>query len=80
MDAQLGKSCTAEVVNLEGFDVLKVNCYGCPYGCSLEDSKECMSRTIQKLLKNRRIDKIQLESKMVKEYDSISARHLKEVA
>ena len=76
----LGKACTGEIVSSEGLDILKVNCQGCPFGCSLEESKDCMLRTMEKLLTNRRIDKIQLESRMVKEYDPQTTQFLKEIA
>jgi flagellar protein FlaI len=76
----LGKACTGEIVSSEGLDILKVNCQGCPYGCSLEESSDCMLKTMEKLLTNRRVDKIQLESKMVKEYDPKTTKFLKEIA
>lgn len=76
----LGKACTGEIVSSEGLDILKVNCHGCPYGCSLEDSQDCMLRTMEKLLSNRRIDKIQLESRMVKVYDPRTTQFLKDIA
>lgn len=76
----LGQACIGEIVSQEGKDVLKVKCHGCPFGCSLEDSDECMRRTMEKLLKNRRIDSIQLESKIVKDYGPNTAKYLKEIA
>lgn len=69
--------CEGEV--LEG-NVLRVNCLGCIYGSSLEDSEVCMGRTIDKLVTEKRVSSIVLAESREHEYDASQTRLLAEIA
>jgi len=60
--------------------VMRINCLGCPYGASLEGSDECMSRTIDKLLEAKDVDRIILAEAYENEYGLDETRMLREVA
>ena len=74
------KEC-ASIVEKEGDeDILKINCIGCPYGSSIEDSEVCMTRVIYKLIEYEGISRIQLIARRIYEYDEIQTGLLQEIA
>ena len=77
----LGQKQCMSVVEKEGDEnILKINCIGCPYGSSIEDSEVCMTRIIYKLLEYDGISRIQLVSRRIYEYDEIQTSLLQEIA
>lgn len=59
---------------------MRVNCLGCIYGSSVEDSEFCMARTIQKLFEVKKVSRLILAETREYEYDFNQVRLLIEVA
>ena len=59
---------------------LRVNCLNCIYGASVEDYPTCMARSIDKLIENKKADKIVLSQAREFEYDIHQTAILKEIA
>lgn len=68
--------CESEVVG----NTLRVNCLGCVYGSSIEDFEACMATTIDKLAKNKGVDRIVLAETRENEYDFEQTQMLIEIA
>ncbi len=49
--------------------VMRVNCLGCVYGSSIEDFESCMAMTIDKLAKNKGVQRVVLAETRENEYD-----------
>lgn len=60
--------------------VMRINCLGCPYGASIQGSEECMSRTIDKLLEAKDVDRVILAEAYENEYGLDDTRMLREIA
>lgn len=59
---------------------LRVNCLGCIYGSSIEDSEFCMARTIEKLFEVKKVSKIVLAETREYEYGYPQVKLLLELA
>ncbi len=59
---------------------MRVDCLGCIYGASIEDSPECMSRTIEKLMEVGRTTGVILAETREYEYDEKNTALLLEIA
>jgi len=59
---------------------MRVDCLGCIYGSSIEDSEVCMSRTIEKLLEVKKVSRIILAETREYEYDFHQVKMLLEIA
>jgi len=59
---------------------LRVNCLGCVYGSSIEDFEACMATTIDKLMKNKDVDRVVLAETRENEYDFEQTQLLMEIA
>ena len=72
--------CEFELVGEEsGEDTIRVNCVGCPYGSSLEDSEVCMLRTMNKLSQVRTASRVILAERRLYEYGQNQTAMLKEI-
>jgi len=74
------KPCGYEVVKEGNLDVLKINCNGCPYSPSIEDSEICMSRTIDKLIEVPSTSRIIFSCRRNYEYNYDQTQILIEIA
>lgn len=59
---------------------MRVNCLGCIYGSSVEDSEFCMAKTIEKLFEVKKVSRIILAETREYEYDYGQVSMLLEVA
>jgi type IV secretory pathway ATPase VirB11/archaellum biosynthesis ATPase len=59
---------------------LRVNCLGCVYGSSIEDFEACMATTIDKLMKNKDVERVVLAETRENEYDFEQTQLLMEIA
>ena len=59
---------------------IRINCLGCIYGCSIEDSDVCMATTIDKLMELKKLVRIVLAETREHEYDFSDAKLLLELA
>lgn len=59
---------------------LRVNCFGCLYGSSLEDFEECMANTIDKILEVKKVSSIILAKDREYEYNYEQTKKLVEIA
>ncbi|MFO7711395.1 MAG: type II/IV secretion system ATPase subunit [Candidatus Woesearchaeota archaeon] len=74
------KVCGYEVERQGEDTILRINCDGCTLAPSLEDSPECMARTIDKLIHIKNISKIVFFQKRDYEYDYSQTMMLMDVA
>jgi len=74
------RQCASSVDKEGDENVLRINCMGCPYGSSIEDSEVCMTRVIYKLLEYDSISRIQLIARRIYEYDEVQTGLLQEIA
>lgn len=63
-----------------GENVLDVDCFGDPYGASIEDSDVTMSRIITQLTQLRDVDRIIMRERRIFEYGPDQTRLLKQIA
>lgn len=68
--------CESEIVG----NTLRVNCLGCVYGSSIEDFEACMATTIDKLVKNKGVNRVVLAETRENEYDAEQTQMLMEIA
>ncbi len=68
--------CESEIVD----STLRVNCLGCVYGSSIEDFEACMATTIDKLVKNKGVNRVVLAETRENEYDAEQTQMLMEIA
>ena len=59
---------------------MRVNCLGCIYGSSVEDSEVCMARTISKLIEVKGVSRLILAETREYEYDFQQVNMLMEIA
>lgn len=59
---------------------IRINCLGCIYGSSIEDSEFCMANTLQKLMEVKKAARVILAETREYEYDFQQVRMLIEVA
>ncbi len=59
---------------------IRINCLGCIYGCSIEDSDVCMATTIDKLIELKRLVRVVLAENREHEYDFGDIKLLLEIA
>lgn len=59
---------------------MRINCLGCIYGSSVEDSEFCMAKTIEKLFEVKKVSRIILAETREYEYDFHQVNLLMEVA
>ncbi len=59
---------------------VRVNCLGCIYGSSIEDSEFCMANTLQKLMEVKKVARVILAETREYEYDFQQVRMLLEIA
>lgn len=64
----------------EKTQTLRINCIGCIYGSSIEDSEFCMAKTIEKLFEVKKVSKIVLAEVREYEYDYPQVKLLLELA
>ena len=67
--------CDYEIVG----DALRVNCLGCVHGSNIEDFEACMATTIDKLMRERGVEKIILAGTRETEYDFEQTKLLIEI-
>jgi len=60
--------------------IMRVNCSNCIFGSSVEDFDVCFARTIDKLIRIKRVDRIILSGNREYEYDERQTKLLLEVA
>jgi flagellar protein FlaI len=68
--------CESEIVD----STLRVNCLGCVYGSSIEDFEACMATTIDKLVKNKGVNRVVLAETRENEYDAEQTQMFMEIA
>ncbi|MBU2634196.1 MAG: type II/IV secretion system ATPase subunit [Nanoarchaeota archaeon] len=73
-------ACGYEVIKEGNLDVLKINCNGCPYYPSLEDSEICMARTVDKLIEVPSTSRIIFSQRRRYEYSYDQTQILMEIA
>ena len=59
---------------------MRINCLGCIYGSSIEDSEFCMAKTIEKLFEIKKVSRIILAETREYEYDFNQVNLLVEIA
>ncbi len=64
----------------EETQTLRINCLGCIYGASIEDSEVCMARIIEKLFEYKKVSEIVLAESREYVYNSSQVKLLMEIA
>ncbi|MBL7147801.1 MAG: type II/IV secretion system ATPase subunit [Nanoarchaeota archaeon] len=72
--------CEYQIIKEGDIDILKINCHGCPYLPSIEDSPICMSRTIDKLIQVPSTGRIIFSCRRNYEYDYDQTQMLMQIA
>jgi hypothetical protein len=73
-------ACETRVKQEGEENVLEMDCFGCPYGCSIEDSEACMANIIGKLMETRDVARIMLKERRLFEYNQDQTRMLIQIA
>ena len=76
----MAEACGYEIETAGEDTILRINCEGCVMSPSLEDSAQCMSRTIDKLIHIKNVTKIVFFQKRDYEYDYSQTIMLMEIA
>ena len=73
-----GENLVCDYEYIDG--IVKVNCLGCVFGSSIEDSDVCMAKTIDKIREVKKVERIILTKEREYEYDYDQTKILIEIA